>query len=477
MIYNINIYCIKNFIKYYPYYLWNIDYLIKYNKIIDFKFLNKLVNNRIRVINKFPDKSKRKINNICNINNYLKNPWDWGWIIKNIDPEFNIEKYLSLDLIKKYKNILNYIKLSENQNITEEFILNHPYKYWDIIILIENNKITNFNALSKFKYIDEYIIYSFLNKPWDWEWLLENTDIKLEEYISLNLIEKYSYKLDYFDLSLRSDISEDIILKYPYQNWNIEYLIENNKITDFNALTKFKNINQEIIDKYPNKSWDQEWLFKNKVKKYNLFEDIEYLIKLKNINQEWIIENTNIRIEKYISIEIIKKYLYKWDYWELSKNPNLTEEVILKYPYQNWNINYLIKNNKITNFNALSKFKYIDEDIIDNYPNKLWNWKWILQNTDISIEIYMPLYLIKKYLYKLDFSRLSYNSNLTEKYILKYPYQNWDIKYLIENNKITNFNALSKFKNINQDIVCKYLNKQWDWEWMIKNTNICRKLH
>ena len=94
---------------------------------------------------------------------------------------------------------------------------------------------------------------------------------------------------------------------------------------------------------------------------------------------------------------------------------------------------FLIKNDKITDFNALSKFRNIDEYIIDNYPNKPWNWEWLIKNTDINVEKYIPLNLIEKYRYKKwNYWKLSKNPNLTEEFILKYPNQNWNIKYLIK---------------------------------------------
>ena len=235
---------------------------------------------------------------------------------------------------------------------------------------------------------------------------------------------------------------ENYILKYPYKNWDIEYLIKNNKITDFNALSKFKYID-DIISKYPDKPWD--W--------------------------EWIILNTDIYIEKYIPLNLIEKYSYKWCYRSLSHNSNLIEEFILKYPNKNWNIELLIENNKITDFKLLSKFRNINIYIIYKYPNKPWDWEWLIRNTEEGIEEYIPSYLIEKYLYKCKYNLLSKNPNLTEEYILKYPYKNWDIELLIENSKITDFKALTKFKNINQEIIDKYPNKLWDWEWLSENIN------
>ena len=376
---NLNI--IEEFILKYPYKNWDIEYLIKNNKITNFKALTKFINIDQKIINNYPNKL-----------------WDWGWLIENTN--IHVENYISLNLIEKYKYKWNYLILSFISNLTENFILKYPYQYWNIEYLIDNNKITDFKALSKFKKINQYIINEYSNKPWDWEWLIENTNIHIEKYIPLSLIEKYSYKQNY-----NLNLTENFILKYPYQDWDIRYLINNNKITDFKALSKFKYIDQEIIDNYPDKSWDWEWL----------------------------IQNTSIHIEKYIPLNSIKKYPYKWYYLYLSKNPNITEEFILKYPYQNWNMCFLIKNDKITDFNALSKFKNIDEYIIEIYPNKPWDWEWLIENTDINVEKYIPLNLIEKYRYKKwNYWKLSKNPNLTEEFILKYPNQNWNIKYLIK---------------------------------------------
>ena len=172
--------------------------------------------------------------------------------------------------------------------------------------------------------------------------------------------------------------------------------------------------------------------------------------------------NLYLKNNNYLSLNLIEKYSYKWDYTSLSKNSNLTEEFILKYPHKNWDIVYLIDNNKITNFNALSKFRYLYVYIIKKYSNKLWDWDWIIENTDIYIEDCIPFNLIEKYPYKWDYWDLSYNPNLTEEFILKYPYKNWNIKYLIDNTKITDFNALSKFRYLCAYIIKKYSNKPWD---------------
>ena len=379
----------EEFILKYPYQNWNIKYLIDNNKITDFNSLSKF----------------KHQNNI--IYNYQNKPWDWEWLIENTS--IDIGKCIPINLFKK--NTRNYYSLSKNPNLTEEFILKYPYKNWDIKYLIKNNKIIDFKALSKFKYIDKYIINNYPNKPWDWKWLLENTDINIPIGKYQNIYNQWT-----------PDPTKEFILKHPNKNWDIEYLIESNKITNFNTLTKFKNITEYIIEEYSDKQWDWEWLT----------------------------ENTEIIIEKYISLDLIEKYKNILYYYTLSKNPNITEEFILKYPYKNWDIEYLIENNKITDFNSLSKFININNNIIDIYPNKPWDWKWLLENTNISIEKHISLDLIEKYPYKLCYINLSKNPNITKKFILKYPYQKWDIDYLLKHNKITE----SEFLNIqNQKII------------------------
>ena len=354
---------------------------------------------------------------------------------------------LSLNLIEKYSYKWNYYFLSYNPNITEEFILKYPYQNWNIEYIIEKNKITDFKSLSKFKNITQRIIKKYPNKLWDQEWMILNTNIKLEKYIPFNLIEKYSYKWDYWKLSKNPNLTEEFILKYPYQDWNIGYLINNNKITDFKSLSKFINI-YSYINNYPDKPWD--W--------------------------EWIIENTDIELEKYIPFNLIEKYRNRLNYYKLSEYQDITEEFILKYPYQDWNIGYLIRNKKITDFKSLSKFININREIINNYQNKPWDWEWLIENTDNYVEEYISLNLIEKYPCKWNYYFLSKNINLTQDFILKYPYQNWDIKYLIKNDKITGFKSLSNFKYINEYIIYiidKYSKvPQWDWEWIIKNINI-----
>ena len=95
---------------------------------------------------------------------------------------------------------------------------------------------------------------------------------------------------------------KNFILKKSNDYWNIIYLIENIKISNFNASSKFEYINY-IIDYYPDKPWDWEFW-------------------------EWLVENININIKEYIPLDMIEKYPNKWNYKKLK---NITKKFFYKY--------------------------------------------------------------------------------------------------------------------------------------------------
>ena len=324
-------------------------------------------------------------------------------------------KKLFINIIKMIYNII--IKIYSNKQCIS-------MNYYECSFYIKKNLYKN-NNFFYMNYLKKFTLKHLTKlKEIDYISLIKDTNIIIEydKNITINLIEKYSYKWDYWILSKNPNLTEEFILKYPYQNWDIEYLIKNNKVTDFDALSKFSNINKIIIDKYQDKPWNLRWIIANAdidENICNIFDEIRYIVT--------------------------------------------EEEFILKHLNQYWNIEYLIESEIITDFKELSKYKYLNQYIISNYPNKPWDWEWIIENTDIKIEKTISMHLIKKYKYKWDYWKLSKNPNLKEKFILKFPYKNWDIEYLIKNNKITDFDALSKFVNINQNIIDKYPNKQWNF--------------
>ena len=95
----------------------------------------------------------------------------------------------------------------------------------------------------------------------------------------------------------------------------------------------------------------------------------------------WTFSNPNI------TMEIVEKYPDKpWDWYEFSYNPNITMEIVEKYPDKPWNwygfhviqisLWKLLKNIQI-NHGIGTEFSYnpnITMEIVEKYPDKPWDW-------------------------------------------------------------------------------------------------------
>ena len=57
-----------------------------------------------------------------------------------------------------------------------------------------------------------------------------------------------------------------------------------------------------------------------------------------------------------------------WDWYELSRNPNITMDIVKANPNKPWDWYDLSKNPNIT------------MDIVEANPNKPWDWQWLSRN-------------------------------------------------------------------------------------------------
>ena len=93
-----------------------------------------------------------------------------------------------------------------------------------------------------------------------------------------------------------------------------------------------------------------------------------------------------------ITIEIVEKYPDKdWDWWGISENPNITMEFVEKYLDKPWSWEYMSRNPNIT-MEFVEKFqdkpwnwRYMSNhmsnpniamEFIEKYPDKPWDWGW-----------------------------------------------------------------------------------------------------
>ena len=109
-------------------------------------------------------------------------------------------------------------------------------------------------------------------------------------------------------------------------------------------------------------------------------------------------------------------FIWPWNWLYISGNPNITLEMIDKYPDKPWD------------WQAISRNPNITIEIIEKYPNKPWDWYGISCNPNIRIET------ILKYPDKpWNWSWISCNKNITMDDIEKYPAKLWDWISISEN--------------------------------------------
>ena len=170
----------------------------------------------------------------------------------------------------------------------------------------------------------------------------------------------------------------NIYLKlYNYDNIiytrNFNNVLDYCNLIDFKEISKLDYINIFIVNLFPNKPWDWD-LILEKISIYHLKSEI---------------------VKKF-SLEIIEKYNNQWNYKYLSKNPNITEEYILKHPDKNWDIEYLIKNNKI-DIKKIFNFKSANINCIKLHPNGDWDYKFILNQAHRRKKINNAVEIINLY--------------------------------------------------------------------------------
>ena len=106
---------------------------------------------------------------------------------------------------------------------------------------------------------------------------------------------------------------------------------------------------------------------------------------LKLFDKEW-----QIKFEDFIARNIDR---INWNL--LSSNPNITIEIIKKYPDKEWFWHNLSMNSNIT------------MNVVEKYPDMQWRFSGLSRNYNINMNF------VEKYVRKIDWGYLSKNSNIT----------------------------------------------------------------
>lgn len=312
------------------------------------------------LLNKYPDKNwdwleLSKNPNITKefIDNNLHLPWDWNlgvssnrnvdfkFIEKHKDKKWNwllLSKHIKLNqqTLTKYKDKLNFCKLSLNPNITLDLVLNNRKLCWNYHNMLLNPIMT----------VDFFLKYKnklFYNVYFSNNLLSMNPEITIDELNKL-----YINKRQKLDWLLVSKYNKNITFDY-YENHICKELFS------LKYLSKNENITMKIIEDNPSIKWNWKYISINP-----------------NINIDFITKNDDkfcdfnwfeLSKNKGITMEDIDNYYFSWNWNGISMNPNITIDFIQK------NINLKGIDHKIydlINFKYLSRntFEYINKKII-----------------------------------------------------------------------------------------------------------------
>lgn len=306
------------------------------------------------------------------------------------------------------------------------------------------------------------------------------------------------YKLNIFKLCIKRGIPSiegrkitvDMLLdNYDILNW--DYLHKTG--LNISLLNEFKP-----VDRSKNKySWNWDYVSKNPTLSTEFMREYIYFLNLKDLsknpNLTWDIINKRIDGQwdwnelsqnKAITLDIFTNNIdakWRWDY--VSRNPNITWDFIKQNPtkkfnwgyvcrYINMNFNHIEELKKL-NWNTLSLNKNITWDFINNNPDKPWNWK-LLSRKNPSIET-VRMNSDKPWDYKILVNTLWEIAKKTPDranwYIISSTIATWD---MVKNNpdKPWNWVGLTINPNITLDIIEKNMDKGWVWEYALANPNM-----
>lgn len=290
-------------------------------------------------------------------------------------------------LIDKYPDyIWSWVDLSQNSNITPEFMEKHPHRLingvetknqWDWTAMSENPNLT-------MNFIEKYL----KNKPWS------GSAISRHPNISMDDIKKHpKLTWDWNAVSRNPNLTVDFIENSSSTRWNMNAVSCNPNITlkdieshpqitmhkfkkalswDWTGISSNPNLTIDFVKRHLDKNWCWEFISQNSNINMN---DIETNIDLPWV-WHYIARNPNL------TIAFIKKYFDRFDdqriwfddqqMWEdISCNPNITMEDIEQYPEGYWIYKYISRNPNLTQA-FVEKHPYGN---IDSVANGIpWSW-------------------------------------------------------------------------------------------------------
>lgn len=291
---------------------------------------------------------------------FPKKQWNWNDISSNKNISFDyIDSHPEFPWVKSYQFGYQY-GIFANPNLNINYVLQN--------FLYRND--VNWKAISKNSGITPEDIENNLTLPWDWNYVAQNPNITME-----------------------------FILKHNITNTGLS-----------------PNITLEDIEKYPD------------------------LFKLKSL----LSQNPNVTLD-YILNHPDNNSHNKWDWISIGGNPNITFQDVLEHPELMTNQNISRQDqverpwlaNNMYFIWGLSSNPNITMDIIEKYPNLAWNETQVAQNPSITIDdlhSYKPKVNFNTWTSNLNkWNLMSLNPNLTADYVLENIDEDWDLNYMSMN--------------------------------------------
>lgn len=320
---------------------------------------------------------------------------------KLISLELNDEKYIDYLTFMAEDSYIksldtNYQKYLKNcLELSGDKLVKEKYRYLNEKSSENyNDGMANFNVIEKKEYVEKYISQNYQNHKNNFITIGYNS-ISLYNNITYQLvIDNINLNWDWCCISGHINITYDIIKKNNNIQWDYDGILSNKNI-------KFDELVKYIIEK-------------NNLSENNWINEIKEIEKGKLLYDESITLHI-IMQNKGITENDIKKYNeINWSYKLLSSNCNISWKFVLDNFDCEWDFNMLFsrpvntweqiksmgkiifedfdETNILSNFDKktigfISKNPNITWDIIENNLHEMWDWNMISINPNISMKI------------------------------------------------------------------------------------------
>lgn len=438
-----------------------LDWLLKFpNSNWNYKCLSRRYNFNKLWFYAFPDK-----------------PWD----LKHIICHFDI-KLIDILKIQDVENKLDFSTISENPNLSLEWLLQFPRANWDLSKLAKHPHLClewfsvipthrwdftqislnknfplclldefprakwDFKAISYHTQLNCYWFEEFKDKDWDFDYIQKtyiytrSKPLENQEYLNIWIRNIPENKLDFEKLSEHPYLSLPILKAFCQAKWNFHKISNRTQERYFKVMTRDNIINKSWLQAFPRGNWDPE-----------------ALIKIRSFHLSWTCISPQL----------------EWKFNKIWFNPeDVSLKFLITFPDNNLNSNWMRRNNCITvewltyikptedNYKKLSYNKKVDLAWLTAFPNAPWDWKLLSNSSNITAK-WIETFPDKQW----NFSVLSQKINLDLLVLEILPHSPWVFSSLSNNKKLT-LKELQQYRNRDWNFNALSLHPNCDLTWL-----------